>query len=461
MTTGATSLWQATAGVEPRRPALEHDLDVDFAIIGGGYSGLWTAYWLQRLEPSASVVVLEREHVGFGASGRNGGWFSALFPASMDKLARLADRESAIAMQRAMNSNVSEVGQLLAAEGIDCDWQQGGTLNLARTAVQERRARDEVEWWRSWGFGDADFAWLERDAAVARLGATSVRGATLTPHCARVHPLKLVRGLAAAAERRGVKIFEGTEVDDFGAGFARTAAGHRVNGRAVVSAVEAYADQRSGKRDKRGGRSVVPVYSLMVSTPPLDEAIWEEVGLREGETFADYRHLIIYGQRTADGRIAFGGRGAPYHFGSAIAPEFESDPKTHGMIWRELVELFPVLAGSRPEHAWGGPLGISRDWTASVGPIEPGVWRLGGYVGDGLGTSALGGRTLAELLTERESERTRLPWVGHRSRRWEPEPWRWLGVNLGLSGMTMADHEERLTGRPSLIAGAFNRLLRS
>ena len=450
------SLWQATAGKELRRPALQSDLDVDFAVIGGGYSGLWTAYWLKRLEPTAKVALIERDHVGFGASGRNGGWFSALFPASMDKLAKWASRDDAIAQQRAMNDIVEETEHLLAVEDIDCDWQRGGTVSVTRTKVQQVRAREELQWWRDWGFDESDQRWLDADEACGRLGATNVLGGTYTPHCARVHPLKLARGLAHAAERHGVQIFEATAAVNFTDGVVRTSTGHRIHAGQVVLATEAYTSQFQGRK-----RDIVPVYSLMVASPVLSDAEWQQIGLAQGETFADYRHLIIYGQRTADNRLAFGGRGAPYHFGSSISPRYDQDPMTHAMIWRELVELFPFLRDRFPDYTWGGPLGIPRDWSASVGVGPEGVAHTGGYVGDGLGTSALGGKTLAELLTERDTPRTRLPWVGHQSRKWEAEPLRWLGVNLGLRGMTLADHEERLTGRPSAIANLFNRTLRS
>jgi glycine/D-amino acid oxidase-like deaminating enzyme len=188
--------------------------------------------------------------------------------------------------------------------------------------------------------------------------------------------------------------------------------------------------------------------------------VWQQIGLTQFETFADMRHLVIYGQRTADNRIAFGGRGAPYHFGSSIKPDFDRDPKVHQMIWETLVELFPVLENYTYTHSWGGPLGISRDWYSTVG-LDPvtGIGWGGGYVGDGVGTSALAGHTLADLITGTESFRTRLPWVNRRSRRWEFEPLRWIGANLGLKVMTAADREEKITGSPSRAAAIFGKLL--
>jgi glycine/D-amino acid oxidase-like deaminating enzyme len=204
----------------------------------------------------------------------------------------------------------------------------------------------------------------------------------------------------------------------------------------------------------------VPVYSLVIATAPLPPRTWERIGLARRETFTDHRHLIIYGQRTADGRLAFGGRGAPYHLGSRIRPDYDRDRGVHARLLETLVDLFPVLAGTRVTHAWGGPLGIPRDWCASVGLDHgTGLGWAGGYVGDGVATSNLAGRTLRDLVLGRDTDLTRLPWVGHRSRAWEPEPLRWLGINAGLRAMTVADAEERLTRRQSVVARAVAPLL--
>jgi len=204
----------------------------------------------------------------------------------------------------------------------------------------------------------------------------------------------------------------------------------------------------------------VPVYSLMVATDPLPESVWAEIGLDRRQTFADHRNLIVYGQRTADDRLVFGGRGAPYHYDSRITPANDRDERVFASLRAALVELFPVLAGVPVPYSWGGALGIARDWTASVG-LDPatGLAWAGGYVGDGVATTNLAGRTLRDLILGEATELVTLPWVGHRSPDWEPEPLRWLGVNLGLGAMTLADHEERLTGRRSLLARAMAPLL--
>ncbi|HZD37816.1 MAG TPA: FAD-binding oxidoreductase [Actinomycetes bacterium] len=447
------SWWQDSLPTWSPRQPLAGDLEVDVAIVGAGYTGLWTAYYLAAIDPELRVAVLEREVTGFGASGRNGGWCSALFPASAAKLARIAGRDAAIAMQRAMRATLDEVERVVRAESIDCHWARGGTVVLARSPLQLARAGEAVAEARSFGAGEEDLRLLGAEDASRLLAASGVLGGTWTPHCAAIHPLRLARGLAEAAERRGVRLFEGTAVTSIEPGMARTGTGV-VRARQVVRATEGYSPGLPGLR-----RAVAPVFSLMIATEPLTDEQWAAIGLRRRETFSDYRNVIIYGQRTADGRLTFGGRGAPYHFGSRVRPEFDREPAVFAKLRRTLVELFPVLEGVRVTHAWGGALGVPRDWCASVGlDRSTGLGWAGGYVGDGVGTSNLAGRTLADLITGRDSDLVRLAWVGHHSRPWEPEPLRWLGVNGTLRLAAWADRSEARSGRRSRAAAVLARL---
>ncbi len=446
--------WDALGGPGPVRDPLPGTTDADVAIVGAGYTGLWTAHSLLRAQPDMRVVVVEAQVAGFGASGRNGGWCSALFPASLDRIARLSDRASARAMHRAMQATVDEVGRFVAAEDLDVGWAKGGTLTLLRSAAQLARARADLAHWRDWGFEEGDVRLLDGAEAASRSGATHLLGALSTPHCAAVQPAALVRGLAAAVERLGARIHEGTRAIAIEPGVVRTDRGD-VRAPFVVRATEGFTAGLPGHR-----RALLPVYSLMLATEPLPDATWEQIGLAGRETFTDHRHLIVYGQRTADGRLAFGGRGAPYHLGSRIDPSFDRVPGVHDALWTTLTEMFPVLARHRVTHRWGGPLGVPRDWFASVGlDRATGLAWSGGYVGDGVATSNLGGRTLADLILGRDTDLVRLPWVGHRSPRWEPEPLRWLGARAGLAVMASADRCEQRTGRPSRRARAFAPLI--
>lgn len=446
--------WRSLPGpVLPRAP-LAGDRDADVVIVGAGYSGLWTAYYLLQADPGLRVVLLEKEVAGYGASGRNGGWCSALFPATWDRIAAESSRAEAVRLQRAMFDTVDEVGRVVSAEGLDVDWSKGGSMWLARSPLQLERARAQSTEAVAWGFAATDYQLLDAPEARARVDATDVVGGVYTPHCAAIHPAKLVRGLADVVERLGGTIHEHTPVTSLEPGVARTPYGS-VRAPYVVRATEGFSASLPGF-----GREVAPVYSLMIATEPLPDSTWERIGLADRETFTDLRNMVIYGQRTADGRFAFGGRGAPYHYRSRVRPEFDHHRKVFDWLQRTLHELFPDVADVPVAMEWGGPLGIARDWWATVGVDQAtGIGWTGGYVGDGVGTSNLGGRTLADLILRRSTDLTSLPWVNRRSRRWEPEPFRWIGVNAGLTAMTAADPEERRTGRHSVIARVFERVI--
>jgi glycine/D-amino acid oxidase-like deaminating enzyme len=439
------SLWldQVLNDAQRVRQPLPGPATVDVAIVGAGFTGLWTAYYLKQRDPTIRVAMLEAETAGFGASGRNGGWCSAILPVGLDTLAAgPGGRDGAIAMQRAMNDTVDEVARATIAAGIDCDFQKGGYVHLARHPVHLQRIQDSIAEARRFGFEDP--VWLDRDEATTRVNATGVLGASYTPHCAAIHPAKLVRGLAAFVESQGVTIYEQTRVAGIETGIVRTERGD-VRADVVVRATEGYTPNLPGEK-----RTVVPIYSLMIATEPLPATFWAGAGFADRETFNDARNMIIYGQRTADGRLAFGGRGALYHYGSRIRDRYDSVQRVHEALHRELVVLFPALRDARITHRWGGPLAIARDWHPSVGFDRlTGLASAGGYVGDGVATTNLAGRTLADLITGTNSSITELPWVNHHSRQWEHEPFRYLGANAGLLIARRSDAAEQRTGNRS------------
>ena len=434
------SLWLDTlpdGDLARRRPPLPGSTEVDVAIVGAGYTGLWTAYYLARRDPSLRIVVLEKEFAGFGASGRNGGWLSNLLPLSWETIAAATSREAAIAWQRCADATVDEVLTVASAEGIDAQAQKGGYLCVATSELQAQRLRASVAQAREWGFDDGDLVWLSRAEARARVAAERVFGATWTPHCAAIHPARLVRGLAEAVERLGVRIYEQTTATAIAPRTVRTDRG-TVTATHVVRCLEGFTASISGQR-----RAWLPMNSSMVVTEPLPDAVAAEIGWQRREVFGDLAHAYMYAQRTLDGRIALGGRGRPYRFASRTDDRGRTQDATVEALTALLRTLFPAAAGVPVAHAWCGVLGVPRDWCTTVTHDRAtGLGAAGGYVGSGLAATNLAGRTLAALVLGEDSELTRLPWVGRRVRYWEPEPIRWLGVHAMYAMYRHADRRE-------------------
>jgi glycine/D-amino acid oxidase-like deaminating enzyme len=449
------SLWlDGMPGELVPRPSLPGPLDVDVAVVGAGFTGLWTAYYLKKADPHLRIAVLEREIAGFGASGRNGGWCSSFFAGSREATAKRHGRAAAIAQQRAMFETVDEIGRVVAEEGIDARFHKGGAFIQASNVPQLERAREEIEWERSWGFGEEDYRLLTAEEARSRIAAAGSLGAYYTPHCACVDPARMTRGLADVVERLGVSIYERTPALSLAAGRVETPAG-TVTAEVVVRATEGYTVELPGFE-----RVLLPLYSLMIATEPLPTETWDAMGWREHETFNDERFLIIYAMRTDDDRLAIGGRGAPYHWGSRISDDFIQEPGVHEALKGVVRRLFPQMGDVAVTHAWGGPIGIPRDWYTSCG-FDRGSGRAwaSGYVGDGVGTTNLAGRTLRDLILGQTTELTALPWVGHKSPLWEPEPLRWLAVNAAMKAMASADSYEERTGKRSRRATLVKRLI--
>lgn len=447
-------LWWDPLGDLRRRPALDGDVDAGVAIVGAGYTGLWTAHYLLDTDPSLRVVVIEGEHVGFGASGRNGGWCYDGFAASLARIERETDLDTARRFGSALRQAVDEVGTVARRLGLDIHYRKGGSIDFLRNGGQLARAEEDVAAARRYGWGEADLRLVGAAEALAVGRADGVIGGLVSTQAAAIQPALLVHGLADALEHRGVRIFETSPATAIDPGQVRTTAG-TVRAPIVVRATEAYTSRLPRLR-----RRLVPLYSLMIATEPLDDGRWEEIGLDDRPLFGDYRHLVVYGQRTADGRIAFGGRGAPYDYGSRIrtgtafeAPDFE-------YVRRALVDLFPQLEGVAVTHRWSGVLGVTRDWYPVVSLDQrTGVAWAGGYVGSGVAASNLAGRTLAQLITGTGDDLVHFPWVNRSTRRWEPEPLRWMEINGALTVMKSADRVEATTGRPARRAGYLWRLV--
>lgn len=453
MKLGEPGFWIDTLGRPEPRPGLAGDREADVAVVGAGYTGLWTAYYLLKRDPSLDVVVLERDFAGAGASGRNGGWVSGFFSGPPRLYDRVAGPGGFDRLQRQMFETVDEVGRVIAAEGIEADWVKGGNLGLANNGAQEERGRARVRDYHARGFTEDDLRYLEPDELEARVRVANARGATFSPHVARINPAKLAFGLATAVERLGATIHEGTPVRRIEPGAAVTGRG-TVRARWVVRATEGYTASLEGLK-----RRLVPMNSSMIMTEPLDEATWEEIGWEGRETLGDNANAYFYLQRTEDGRITIGGRGVPYRYGSPTTEVGAIGRGTVDALKAQLERLFPVTAGVGVSHGWSGVLGVPRDWGISArADRASGLATAGGYVGEGVATANLSGRTLRDLILGADSELTRQGWVGRSPARWEPEPIRFLAIRAVYRLYRWADLIEDRTGRPSRLGRMVDHL---
>lgn len=436
---GGISFWFGDDGLPGVREPLPGDSTADVVIVGGGYTGLWTAYYLKRADPALRVTVLERKFCGYGASGRNGGWlYNGI--AGRDRYAALHGHEAAVRLQRAMNETVDEVIRVAESEGIDAGVHRGGVLEVARTPAQLARLRAFHE--HELSYGEKDRVLYGARETAERIRVADAVGSTWTPHGARLHPARLVKGLASVVEGLGVVLHESTPVTGIRPGRAVTPYG-TVRASYVLRCTEGFTAELPGER-----RTWLPMNSSMIATEPLTEAQWAGIGWEGRETLGDMAHVYMYAQRTADGRIALGGRGVPYRFGSRTDADGRTRRETVTALREILVGFFPSLAGVRVAHAWSGVLGVPRDWCATVAlDRASGLGWAGGYVGSGVATANLAGRTLRDLVLRASGQGGRtgltdLPWVGHRVRKWEPEPLRWLGVRGMYATYRTADRRE-------------------
>lgn len=450
---GQVSFWYRDLGVPVQRKALGGRLEVDVAIVGGGFTGLWTAYYLKKDQPDLRIAVLEKEFAGFGASGRNGGWLSSEPPGQLRRYARAHGWPAAVAMQQEMFASVDEVITVAAAEGIDADIRKDGLLHFATNDAQEQRMLARVPSLRREGWGADDLHVLDADGLARRVKVAGGKAALWSPHGARIQPAKLVRGLASVVEGLGVSLFEGTEVTAIRAHEAVTEHG-TVHASYVIRALEGFT------ASVESPRLWLPMNSSMLVTAPLPESVWDQIGWRGAEVIGDEAHSFSYLQRTADHRIAIGGRGIPYRYGSHWDERGETRSATLDQLTGILRKHFPATSSVPIEHTWSGVLGVPRDWCAAVDlDRSTGLGWAGGYVGHGVTATNLAGRTLRDLVLGRETQLTALPWVGRHVRRWEPEPLRWLGVRAMYGAYRAADRQENGgRGTTSPIARAADRI---
>lgn len=442
--TGQVSHWyHDLGGLPPRRPPLQGDGQADVVIVGAGYTGLWTAWYLLAARPYLRIVLLERDFAGYGASGRNGGWLTGGFAWNHERYLRGHGPDGVRAMVTAMQGTVDEVIAVAEAQGIDADIHRTDELMVATSPAQLTRMRAEIATRSAWG-EEGRLSEISAAEVAARVAIPGALGAMRLTGVARIQPAKLVRGLADAVERRGARICEGTTVTRIIPGRAETDRG-TVTAPIVIRATEGFTAAFPGHR-----RDLLPLNSAQIVTAPLPPEVWERIGWQGAEILGDFANAYCYCQRTRDGRIAVGGRGLPYRYASGIDRDGLPDPETIRQLTAILRRHFPAAADAPIDHAWCGTLGVPRDWCATVQfDRATGIGWAGGYVGVGVSTANLAGRTLADLALGRDTDLTRLPWVNRPQRRWEPEPLRWLAVRGMYRLLHAADRHETATGGAS------------
>ena len=433
--------WHASYGpYEPNAP-LAGNVDADVAIVGGGFTGVATAYWLLEAEPSLKVVVLESEVVGYGASGRNGSFAMTVVGLGLDILTKLKGKDFAVAAHRYMERAVDTVGELVEKEKLDCDYIRPGFLRMATTPAYVKRIRKEVELVQELGLDGVE--WLDRDAARERVRSDLYLGAWWEPRMALVNPLKLVREMKARAEQRGAIVHEHSPVQSIerGARFTLATAGGSVSAERIVLATNAYSHLLPETRRKQ-----VPAWTYIVATEPLSDAHFDAIGWTGREGVEDARNLIHYYRVTPDNRLLMGGGPVGLSYGT----DMDRDANAHA--WRHLEqhisELFPALKDVKVEHRWGGPFSVTLDLTPAIGFLGDAraIYSLG-CIGHGVSMTHLNGRAIADLLLERNTELANGPFVNRRVLPWPPEPVR-LGVSAALRAYLQAEDWAHERGMP-------------
>ncbi|HSW41143.1 MAG TPA: FAD-dependent oxidoreductase, partial [Patescibacteria group bacterium] len=384
-------------------------------------------------------------------SGRNGAWCAPDLNISMDRLARLHGTDAARRIQQATYDAVDEVGRVAAAEGLEAGFHKGGEIIVARGPQHVPALEAALRYYERFGFGE-HYRLLDAAGVAEKVRIAGAVAGLWSGTAAFVHPGRLVRGLAALVERMGARIVERTPVSDFRAAVSGPAGAApaalitprgEIRAPVVVLAGEAYLTRLAKLH-----RQLVPMYSLIVLTEPISDELWDEIGWAGREVVASALLSIDYLSRSEDGRILFGGRGAPYRLGSPIRDAYDRHGPTHEMLRGFVRTWFPMLRDVRFTHAWGGPLGMPRDWHPSF-TFDPrsGIASARGYVGHGVSTANLAGRTLADLISGEKSALTELPLANHRSPNWEVEPFRWLGIRYIQGAMARLDRRSEVTGR--------------
>ena len=433
------SLW-AEGFTSQQFPPLAENLECDVAIIGGGLSGLWSAFHLLKVKPELKIALFEARHIGYGASGRNGGWISSDYPVYRSTLEKRHGKNVADLVFASLKESIDEIGNFANHHAPKAGFVKGGTVMFARNKAQETRLKSGI---------DDEHQWLDRDELNAIIRIAGTRGGLHNEHCASANPMQLVLGLAKFLSGK-ISIYEGSIASEIAPHMLAVNASV-VKAPIIINATEVF---------RNAPREQIPLYSLMVATEPLTESQWQEIGNSRRATFAEGLHLINYAQRTPDNRLAIGGRGARYPFGSRKSSEIENSAQVHQSIRKLAQSWFPQISDMKFTHAWGGAVAITRDWEPYVRwDREFGYGIIGGYAGDGMTMTYLASKALVQEIIDGTDDIRGLHFINRRSRNWELEPLRYAAINTLVKLSDIADYEEKLTNRPSLLSRIIEPLI--
>jgi glycine/D-amino acid oxidase-like deaminating enzyme len=443
------SLWlnQLPGPLEPEL-ILSENCACDIAIVGAGFTGLWTAYYLKCLQPDLCVVVLEGEIAGFGASGRNAGWVSGGIAGRWRTYAKSRGTASVQRAIRETYSTIDEIGEVVARERIDCHYAKRGAITIATTRAQQQRLVGDVALMRSLGVNEKDIRMATPNGPDWPLPTRNALLAAYSRHCAHVDPARLIRGLLDACRRRGVRVYERSRVTHLSPLGVRCDGGV-VCADHVIQATESYSNQLPGE-----DRRFMPRFSVVAATAPLDDAVWRELGWCHGLGVSDRRHLFCYAQRTWDDRLVIGCRGGPYRLREPTSEIMHMEKAIQRRLRQALRRYLPPGCDESVSCYWSGPLAVPRDWCMNITyDRSTGRGWAGGYGGHGVVASNIAGRTMADLVLGRQTDMLALPWVGRGSRSWEHEPLRYVASKLIAKALASADSYddwcERLGGDDS------------
>ena len=434
----ATGWWLEEAGTVEPRPALDGTVDADVVVIGGGYTGMWTAWHL--LEAGATVALLEGGICGHGPSGRNGGFCESMWLSAPALRERFGDA-AARALLDASSASVSAIGDWCRSEGVEARFDQSGYMCVSTAPAFDDVGREAVAAAAALGAPERVVE-LSGAAVRARCDSERFRRGVLIPDFATLQPARLALGLRRRLVERGALLFERSRVTALRGAVAETAAG-RVRAGAAVLAMGAAA---RALPELRGRLTVTS--SHIVLTEPVPDVI-EAIGWTGGECITDGRTLLHYFRTTPDDRILLGWGGGRLAHGARLDGRVEVDPAIAAETHAGLLRLFPALRGRRITHAWGGPIDVSPSHIPQVGTLPGAPVHFGfGFTGNGIGPCQLVGRTLASLALDRRDEHTRLPIVdAGPGALVPPEPLAWLGGSLVRSALIRRERAAENGGR--------------